>query len=104
MGDMKQFMKDRKEGKKPAAKPSRIKYSCGCEVGVKHLEGKECPGCARKRAQARNQARAAKYLKRPPRTQLDKQGRLPHGARFQVAYDADAMLWAGTLTVGDLSV
>jgi hypothetical protein len=28
-------------------------------------------------------------------------GRLPDGARFAVAYDADAERWTGTLTIGD---
>lgn len=28
-----------------------------------------------------------------------KQGRLPHGSRFEAAYDATALRWAGTLTV-----
>ena len=99
------------------AEAATVKASCGHEVDVgpckpaflaerlKKLAGQPCTDCKRK-AQAEREAaeqeaarlrREEKAAREPrPKPRL---GRLPHGSTFHVVYDAEAIRWAGTLTI-----
>jgi hypothetical protein len=66
-----------------------VTRSCGCKIGVRHLEQSACPACVRKNKQRRPLRRRAAP------------DRLPDNAAFAVVYDATAQTWAGTLTIGD---
>ena len=104
----------------PSAKPTeaaKATAACGHEVDVgpckpaflterlKNLTANPCPECKRK-AQAEREAaeqeaarlrREEKAAREPrPKPRL---GRLPHGSTFHVVYDAEAIRWAGTLTI-----
>jgi hypothetical protein len=78
-----------KAKKTPAAQADAklvVTRSCGCKIGVRHLEQSPCPACVRRNRR-----------KRPPRRQAP--DRLPDNASFSVVYDAAAVSWAGTLSV-----
>jgi hypothetical protein len=104
----------------PAKPAEAVKATAGCgheiEVGpckpaflaerLKKLAANPCPDCKRKGQQEREaaeqetarQKREAKEA-RPPRPKPRLYGRLPHGANFNVTWDAEAGKWSGTLTV-----
>jgi len=104
----------------PAKPAELVKASCGHEVDVglckpmfmaerlKKLASQPCPDCKRKAQQEREAAEQEEARKRredkaareprreKPRPRL---ARLPHGANFNVTWDAEAGKWSGTLTV-----
>jgi hypothetical protein len=103
----------------PKAKPAEVvKASCGHEIDVgpckpaflaervKQLAGLPCPDCKRKAQQEREAAeqeaarkRREEMEPRPAKPRPRLYGRLPHGANFNVTWDAEAGKWTGTLTV-----
>jgi hypothetical protein len=109
---------------KATATPAKIAEAvkatavCGHEIDVgpckpaflaerlKKLAGQPCPDCKRKAQQERESAeqeaarnRREEKAARPPRPKPRLYGRLPHGANFNVTWDAEAGKWSGTLTV-----
>ena len=77
----------------------------------KHIADRDCPECRRKaheeRTRAEMEAARLRRLALPPGLEAGRRrggpgtqaDRLPHGSRFDVAYDAAAARWSGTLTV-----
>jgi hypothetical protein len=101
------------------AKPAEVvTASCGHEITVgpckpafqaerlKKLAGLPCPQCKLKAQQEREAAeqeaarkRREEKEERPPRPKPRLYGRLPHGANFNVTWNAETGVWSGTLTV-----
>lgn len=125
MGDMREYIRQAREKRtappapaqpQPAAdpKPVRAKVakpqkveadvklvvtrSCGCREAVLYLQKSNCPGCVAKSRRNRNRQKQGEPGQSPKKL-LDQPGRLPHGAHFDVTYDAEKMEWSGTLTV-----
>lgn len=80
----------------------KVKHCCGHELPIQHYTGVACPECRNKAREAQAKAKKEKFQKR--REELaanDQTTRLPDGAVFNVQYDAAAVRWSGTLTIGD---
>jgi hypothetical protein len=89
---------------KPAKPPKAPKepsptgtYICGHKESLAHTYGRACPACQnegrRRKAEKRRAGQGAKAERRP-------EGRLPDGATFAAVYNAAAVAWDGSLTVG----
>lgn len=84
-----------------------VVYRCGHQTTVEHFKSMECPSC---RDKAR-QRRAAKKRGHQQHRHADdeaagvgkaeRDGRLPHGSRFDVHFQADPPLWTGALILKD---
>ncbi len=105
------------KGKPPVARVEQVAAKCGHPVPFdvypdgkdkfreqrrQHVAGRDCPECRQQAHEARTVAeQAAARERRAGRAKQEAQvkDRLPHGARFDVIYDAQAERWTGTLTV-----
>jgi hypothetical protein len=73
----------------------------------KKLIGRACKACRAARQQAEQEALEKRRAERAARAQAEPSpkksrpplGRLPDGSRYDVAYDATAQAWSGTLTI-----
>lgn len=96
MGDMREFLKQRK-ARMPEPKDVNpdavLTRACGHKVAIRHLTGSKCPGCVAKDRTTKAVAKVARNLQRREK------GRLPGGARYQVGYNADLLEWRGTLFI-----
>lgn len=72
-----------------------VTYRCGHTEGVAGFGYRDCPGCRNKARCEANQKKREDQAARPP----DTSGRLPDGAFMALKYNADRMVWTGTLQV-----
>lgn len=79
---------------------SVVQHQCGHRQGVRYLVQSLCLGCAIK---AQRKQKKAPGVTRT-QAKLERGTRLPDGAVFHMSYNAEKVLWAGSLTVGDIVV
>ncbi len=96
----------------PVAKPASetVRYNCGHERPLREVTNTVCPTCRganeKRRREARAARRAAKLLAEGVTDSVRAAvrsgtvGRLPDAATYHTIYDADAVEWRGTLTIG----
>jgi hypothetical protein len=82
------------EQPKPVPPPRvAILRACGCLESVAQLAGVPCRACLKAYAVARR----ARTENQRRKKAIDLRGRLPHGSQFEVQYDAERLMWSGTL-------
>ena len=90
--------------KAPRPKPpprETVNRACGHTTAVAWLEAQPCQACQDAAIAAGRVARRQKHEQRRATGQKDRllSGRLPHGSAFSARYDAERVLWTGTLKI-----